>query len=117
CLPPLSAAVEVAVYRIAQEAITNVVRHAQARSCVVRLAFDDTKRFLCLEVLDDGIGHSAQHKTGVGLHSMRERAEEIGGSCTIEPAGSEGTRVVTCLPCQNRLPTADTENTARSEKL
>jgi signal transduction histidine kinase len=94
-LPPLPAAVEVAAYRIALEALTNVARHAQARTCHVRLWLDDALR---LEVTDDGIGLSEEHRAGVGMLSMRERAEELGGSCRIEPALPRGTRVYARLP-------------------
>ncbi|MDP9476859.1 MAG: GAF domain-containing sensor histidine kinase [Actinomycetota bacterium] len=95
-LPPLPAAVEVAAYRIAQEAVTNVVRHAKATSCLVRFSSEDG--VLELEVSDDGIGLPEGRRAGVGLHSMRERAEELGGECKIEPAPSGGTRVVARLP-------------------
>ena len=94
-LPSLPAAVEVACYRIAQEALTNVVRHAEARTCRVALAVGDA---LCLEVRDDGRGLPPNHCAGVGLTSMRERAEELGGSCTIEPAPGGGTCVRARLP-------------------
>jgi len=94
-LPPLPAAVEVAVYRIALEALTNVARHAQARACHVRLWLDDALR---LEVTDNGIGLSEEHRAGVGMLSMRERAEELGGSCSIELALPRGTRVYARLP-------------------
>ncbi|MDP9477292.1 MAG: sensor histidine kinase [Actinomycetota bacterium] len=95
-LPPLPAAVEVACYRIAQEALTNVIRHAAARSCVVRLAVEDEA--VLLEVKDDGAGVSVEHIAGVGLISMRERAAELGGECNIEPASEGGTRVLVRLP-------------------
>lgn len=94
-LPPLPAAVEVAVYRIALEAITNVSRHARARTCCVRLSLSGD---LCLEVTDDGCGIPAAVRAGVGLSSMRERAEELGGKCIIEPLPREGSRVLACLP-------------------
>ena len=94
-LPPLPAAVEVATYRIALEALTNVARHAQARTCHVRLWLDDALR---LEIIDDGVGLSEEHRAGVGMLSMRERAEELGGSCKIEPAIPRGTRVYARLP-------------------
>ncbi len=94
-LPQLPAAVEVAAYRIAQEALANVVRHAQARTCRLRLWLDDA---LHLEITDDGIGLPEEHRVGVGLLSMRERAEELGGSCIIEPAVPSGTRVSARLP-------------------
>ncbi|MDP8909482.1 MAG: sensor histidine kinase, partial [Chloroflexota bacterium] len=100
-LPALPAAVEVAAYRIVQEALTNVVRHAGARACHVRVSIGKT---LDLEISDDGIGLADDRRGGVGLASMRERASELGGTCTVErasPAG--GTRVVACLP----LPTSE----------
>ena len=94
-LPHLPAAVEVAVYRIAQEALTNVVRHARARACVVRLSADDEVR---LEVVDDGVGIPEERTAGVGLCSMRERASELGGVCVVEPIEGGGTRVLVRLP-------------------
>lgn len=96
-LPPLPAAVEVAAYRIAQEGLTNVVHHAQAQHCVVRLELADE---LIVEIVDDGIGlaNGRHPNTGLGLLSMRERAEELGGTCLIEPAVGSGTRVVASLP-------------------
>ena len=98
-LPPLPAAVEVAAYRIALEALTNAVRHAHARRCTVRLTVDDTPAQFAVEVVDDGRGIPAAHRAGVGLASMRERAAELGGSCIIEPAPGGGTRVSARLPC------------------
>jgi signal transduction histidine kinase len=104
-LPPLPAAVEVAAYRIVQEALTNIVRHAQARTCRIRLSLDDlggrkarSVPHLQLEITDDGIGLPAERRVGVGLASMRERATELGGSCVIEGAPAGGTRVVARLP-------------------
>ncbi|HET7270349.1 MAG TPA: sensor histidine kinase, partial [Rubrobacter sp.] len=95
-LPPLPAAVEVAVYRIAQEALTNVAHHARARMCRVRLSIDDG--VLDLEVEDDGVGVQRNRNAGVGLTSMRERAEELGGTCVIEAAPTGGTRVLARIP-------------------
>jgi signal transduction histidine kinase len=94
-LPSLLAAVEVAVYRITQEALTNVVRHARAKSCVVRLAVNED---VALEIVDDGVGIPAQRGAGVGLSSMHERASELGGSCVVERAPEGGTRVLVRLP-------------------
>jgi signal transduction histidine kinase len=98
-LPPLPAAVEVAAYRIAMEAINNVARHASARNCNVRLSLDEQAGMLALEVSDDGRGIEGDYEPGVGLSSMRERAEELGGSCTIKALPSGGTRVEALLPC------------------
>ena len=94
-IPDLPAAVEVAVYRITQEALTNVARHARARTCLVRLAIDGDA---VLEIVDDGVGIPAQRSAGVGLSSMRERASELGGSCTVEAVPEGGTRVFVLLP-------------------
>jgi signal transduction histidine kinase len=94
-LPPLPAAVEVAAYRVAQEALANVVRHAEARSCVIRLSLGGT---LELEITDDGVGLPEDRHAGVGLTSMRERAAELGGRCVIESLPGGGTRVLALLP-------------------
>ena len=100
-LPNLPAAVEVAVYRIVQEALTNVARHAQAHSCVVRLAVNEE---VGLETVDDGVGIPAECSVGVGLSSMRERASELGGSCVVERAPEGGTRVLVRLPLPKESP-------------
>lgn len=94
-VPPLPAAVEVAAYRIAQEALANVVRHAHARTCQVRFRLADG---LHLEIQDDGIGLPAVRQAGVGLRSMRERAEELGGTCAVETVSGSGARVRVHLP-------------------
>jgi signal transduction histidine kinase len=94
-LPPLPAAVEVAAYRIVQEAVANVARHAHARTCRVEISLG---RALRLVITDDGIGLAPDRHAGVGLVSMRERAEELGGTCIVERAPGRGTRVVADLP-------------------
>jgi signal transduction histidine kinase len=96
-LPPLPAAVEVAAYRIALEALTNVARHAQARTCHIRLEHR-TRGTFCLEITDDGQGLPENYRAGVGLTAMRERAAELGGRCTVEPRQPYGTRVSVHLP-------------------
>lgn len=98
-LPPLPAAVEVAAYRIAQEAMTNVARHAAATKCSVSLTLDEETGMLRLEIADDGRGLSRERGPGVGLSSMRERAEELGGSCVVESPPGGGTRARASLPC------------------
>jgi signal transduction histidine kinase len=97
-MPPLPAAVEVAAYRIAQEAMTNAVRHAGASRCSVRFDLDQGAGLLRLEVIDDGRGIGEDRGVGVGLSSMRERAEELGGTCVVEPVPEGGTRVLAKLP-------------------
>jgi signal transduction histidine kinase len=69
-MPSLPAAVEVAAYRIAQEALHNVTKHARADSCIVRFTLEDA---LELEVLDNGVGLPDALRAGVGLTSMKER--------------------------------------------
>jgi signal transduction histidine kinase len=85
-LPPLPAAVEVAAYRIATEALVNVARHADASMAEVRIECNGA---LDLEVTDDGRLGSAW-VPGVGLASMRERADEVGGSVEAGPSGRGG---------------------------
>lgn len=94
-LPALPAAVEVAAYRIAQEALTNVLRHGQAHTCSIRIELAET---LSLDIRDDGVGLPIQLQAGLGLRSMRERAEELGGTCRIEANNPGGTRVTASLP-------------------
>jgi len=94
-LPPLQAAVEVAVYRIVQEALTNVVNHSEAKNCRVSLMIGDDFQ---LEIFDDGIGISPDQPWGIGLSSMCERATELGGVCSVRPARGGGTRVLARFP-------------------
>jgi two-component system, NarL family, sensor kinase len=92
---PLPAAVEVAAYRIALEAVTNALRHSGAERCTVALKREDGT--LLLRVRDTGRGLAADPGAGVGLTSMRERAEELGGTCTVTSSDS-GTLVEVRLP-------------------
>lgn len=96
-LTRLPAAVEVAAYRIALEAMTNALRHAQPAHCALTLNLD---RELHVEVTDDGTGLPASPRAGVGLAAMRERAAELGGTCVIAAAAGGGTTVVARLPVQ-----------------
>lgn len=96
-LPALPAAVEVAAYRIALEAMTNAARHSGARLCSVRIALNDG---LDLEITDDGRGLPPNFRPGVGVSSMRERAHELGGTFAIERAASAGTRIRVHLPLE-----------------
>ena len=99
-LPPLPAAIEVAAYRIVTEALTNVARHAQARRAAVSftLLSANHSQQLHLEIVDDGIGLPDDHRAGIGLISMRERAVEVGGHFLVESSPGRGTRVVADLP-------------------
>jgi signal transduction histidine kinase len=88
-LTDLPAAVEVATFRIATEAVNNAVRHSGAANCQVRLE-TSTPGQLLVEVRDDGAG-SQPWRPGVGLLAMRERAAELGGILTAGPAADGGT--------------------------
>jgi len=94
-LGALPAAVEVAAYRIAAEALTNVHRHARARHCTVRLRRGPA---LELEITDDGDGLRPGQPPGVGLVAMRERAAELGGTLVIDSQPGCGTRLAASLP-------------------
>jgi signal transduction histidine kinase len=93
-LGKLPAAVEVAAYRIACEAMTNVVRHSGATECTVRFQLNGA---LELDVSDNGRGLPADHRAGVGVTGMRERADELGGRLTID-SDPRGTVVHVRLP-------------------
>ena len=91
----LPAAVEVAAYRIALEAMTNSLRHGGGGWCRVGLELNGA---LHLVIEDDGVGLPEQFRAGVGITSMRERASELGGSCLISRRNPAGTTVRAILP-------------------
>lgn len=98
-VPPLlelPAAVEVAASRITQEALTNVVRHSGAHRACVRTATADGE--LLVDITDDGRGTPEPREAGLGLRSMRERAEELGGRLEVHGRPGHGTRVCARLP-------------------
>ena len=95
-LGPLPAAVEVAAFRIAGEAMTNVDRHAAATECTVRLCRDGDA--LLVEVTDDGAGIAPAAEAGVGLVALRERAAELGGRSEVTCPPTGGTVVRAWLP-------------------
>jgi signal transduction histidine kinase len=94
-LDGLPAAVEVAAYRITLEALTNVAKHADASHCTIHLTRNDG---LELQVTDDGTGLPADYRAGVGLTSLRERAAELGGACTVQSLAAGGTCIRAHLP-------------------
>jgi signal transduction histidine kinase len=103
----LSPRVETTLYRIAQEALTNVIRHAQAQNVGVLLEAGDRSVILIVE--DDGRGFDVSrtmgshvHQGNLGLYGMRERATLVGGTLTIESAPGEGTSVFAQIPLDSR---------------
>jgi signal transduction histidine kinase len=91
-LPETDRDVQVAAFWIVKEALTNVAKHARATSCVVRV-----RPGLHLSIMDDGVGGLRGH--GVGLTSMRDRAEELGGWCEVTETGA-GVTVTAHLPAE-----------------
>ncbi len=111
---PLSAAIESACYRIAQESLTNVAKHAEARHVSVRL--HRSGHVLVLEIEDDGRGFSLDARgDGRGLTGMRERTELLGGALRVRSAPGEGTRIRAELPLSPPLESGvDTVHAGRS---
>jgi signal transduction histidine kinase len=91
--PDLPLEVKEGLYRIAQEALNNTIKHARASQVVIRLQEDRGE--IVLSVRDDGVGFEPQDEYAghVGLHTMRERAERLGGMLHIESAPAQGTRI------------------------
>ncbi len=102
-LHPLPAAVDVAAYRIVAESLANVAKHSGASSVRLELARENGS--LLVEVSDDGVGPGAAAPSGgVGLSSMRERASELGGSCSVTPGPhGRGTTVRATIPVQREV--------------
>jgi two-component system, NarL family, sensor kinase len=96
--PELPAAVEVAAYRIVQEAMTNAHRHSHATLCTIDLFIQDE---LHLSISDNGRGLGTKKITGIGLQSMRERAVELGGSFKIRESEAGGTKIYVTIPIRD----------------
>lgn len=102
-LPPLPDAVEICLYRFLQEALTNVVKHAQANEVKVDLHCDANT--ISLSVADDGQGfdlrsamHVSNENAGIGLSGMQERIESVGGKLLVNSRPGEGTRLIAWIP-------------------
>jgi signal transduction histidine kinase len=100
-LPALPPAIETAAYRITQEALTNVVRHAGAHHSHVTL--DASAAALTVTVTDDGHGIGSAPSDGVGLTSMRQRAQALRGTLRVD-SGDHGTTVMAILPLNGGWP-------------
>jgi signal transduction histidine kinase len=106
--------IEAAFYRIVQEALTNVVKHARATTCRVHLHRQAANVMLTLE--DDGAGFDPSHPhdeaepRGLGLIGIRERVRQLGGSVSVESEPGRGTRITAVLPARPRVDGAEHEN-------
>jgi signal transduction histidine kinase len=89
-LRELSPALEVAIFRITQEALANAIKHAHAQTVIVTIRYEPD---LILSVRDDGQGLPEHYRAGLGLRSMRERAEEVGGNLSIHTRENQGTEI------------------------
>jgi signal transduction histidine kinase len=102
----LDESLEVALYRIAEEALNNTLKHAQASSVVISLRASDSR--VILEVSDDGVGfdpqdqgNRPQREAGMGLQNMRERTAALGGKIEIQTRPGEGTTVKVEIRCSH----------------
>ncbi len=91
----LPAAVELASYRIVMEGLTNVLRHARADRCWLTITAGET---IEIDIVDDGVGLNGHAHDGFGIPSIRERAEELGGTAEFRRNHPRGTHVHACLP-------------------
>jgi two-component system sensor histidine kinase UhpB len=95
----LGPSVSVCIYRVLQEALQNILRHSHANNVHVKLGAEKTR--ILLTITDDGIGFDAMQKaTGMGILSMRQRVESLGGAIDIASGGNTGTRINVQLPFQ-----------------
>ncbi len=98
-LPELPVALSLSMYRFAQEALTNIAKHAEARSVEVVVGF--AENVLTLSITDDGRGFTYdpdEAQPGVGLVSMQERAVQLGGVVDLHTAPGQGTRLTARVP-------------------
>jgi len=100
--PRLPLDTETALFRITQEALTNVTKHAKAKQVSIALKTIDKK--VSLTIIDDGVGFDhevQQQQPEQGLINMRERAQAVEGTLTIESAPGKGTKVMVQVPRNN----------------
>jgi two-component system sensor histidine kinase UhpB len=104
----LSPEIELALYRIAQEALTNVAKHADATHATIDLQFREGT--VSLRIEDDGRGFEPREGLGrgLGLFGMRERAELVHGTFALESEPGHGTRITIAVPLESRTQFAST---------
>jgi len=96
--PAMTVPLRTALYRVGQEGLANAVRHAQASEIGLRLEFGDGR--ICLEISDNGIGFDPPQRSdaGHGLGNIRERVEELGGTCQVRSGPTAGTTIRVEVP-------------------
>jgi two-component system sensor histidine kinase UhpB len=100
-LPKISETISVTSYRIIQECLTNISRHAKAKNVEIRIDYIKKKTssaFIDITVIDDGVGFSKTHRDGFGLSGMRERINEIHGKINIVSDINQGVQFTIQLP-------------------
>lgn len=111
----LPAAVEIAAYRIVMEAVSNALRHAQPETVTITASLCDglESQTLVVRVIDDGSGNLRPRPDGIGMISMRDRAEELGGKLLVDAKPGEGTVVEATIPVRYVPPTGSASDAAR----
>ena len=109
-MPRLSPDLEISIFRIVQECLTNILKYAEAKSVVIRVG--RSAGMVSVTVSDDGRGMSEDQNYGVGLRGMQERVRELRGTLQVNSSG-RGTTVTATMPTAEKVGTADlTETTA-----
>ena len=103
-LPRLSPDLEISIFRIVQECLTNILKHAEAKLVVIRVGC--AAGVVSLTVSDDGRGMDDRGKFGVGLSGMQERVREVHGTLQVDSSG-RGTTITATLPSAERVVTVD----------
>lgn len=119
-LPSYGESVDLTVYRLVQECLTNAVRHASPRhvSITIELTQPETANgTLCVKVSDDGCGIEPGRAPGLGLTGMSERIRGLGGRFTVDSAPGEGTVVTALIPVQHETENAATARAERQENM
>ena len=101
----LNEAISVATYRIVQECLTNISRHAKAKHVSILIHYqvkNKSNRFIDIIIHDDGIGFSKSHRDGFGLLGIKERIYEIHGNMNVVSKPKLGTRLTIQLPLKNK---------------
>jgi two-component system, NarL family, sensor histidine kinase UhpB len=98
-IPEINNRMSIAIYRIVQEALSNVVKHAEASHCEVRMSCKDPQQVVVLTIVDDGRGFEvASERSGIGILSMTERAESVSGQLMVRATPSKGSVVTATFP-------------------